>query len=114
MNSFGGFQKYHDFIEVATEAISDVTVEQNGTKKPMWTRREVDEIVIAQVNICGPIFRLFAWINFDILQSTLFLIAGFDTTGTTLTNAIYLLTKNPDVQDRLYREIQERLEIHVL
>lgn len=42
-------KKYHDFIEVATETISDYSKEVDGKKVPMWNREEVNEIVIAQV-----------------------------------------------------------------
>nr|QST15041.1 CYP360A1 protein [Diaphanosoma celebensis] len=82
-------KKYHDFIEVATEALSDTTREVNGNQV-QFTREEIDEIVIG--------------------QSTIFLLAGFDTTATTLTNACYLLAKNPHVQERLHEEIMSKVE----
>nr|QST15044.1 CYP360A4 protein [Diaphanosoma celebensis] len=82
-------KKYHDFIEVATEALSEATREMNGNQV-QFTREEVDELIIA--------------------QSTLFLLAGFDTTATTLTIATYLLAKNPHVQQKLYKEIMNKVE----
>jgi cytochrome P450 len=83
-------QKYHDFVEVATEAIMDYTKEENGKKVPMWEREEVDEIVAA--------------------QSAIFLVAGFDTTATTLTASSFLLAKNPEVQEKLYDQIMSKME----
>lgn len=56
----------------------------------MWNKEEVDEIVIA--------------------QSVIFLLAGFDTTATTLTNTIFSLARNPEVQDKLYEEIMKKHE----
>lgn len=43
-------QKYHDFVEIATEAIMEYTKKVDGKEVPMWNREEVDEIVIAQVD----------------------------------------------------------------
>ena len=77
-----------DFVQVAAESIAEV--KRDGDERPMWTAEEVNEIVVA--------------------QSVVFLLAGFDTTATTLTNACYLLAKHPDVQERLYEAIAARQE----
>ncbi|XP_066961970.1 cytochrome P450 6k1-like [Macrobrachium rosenbergii] len=42
-----------------------------------------------------------------ISQSILFIIVGYDTTATTIAIASYLLSKNPEVQQRLRQELQE-------
>ena len=44
-----------------------------------------------------------------IAQCVLFFVAGFETTGATLTNTIFLLARNPEVQERLYDEVCENL-----
>lgn len=45
-------QNDHDFVESATEAISEYTKDlPDCSKVPLWNVEEVDEIITAQVNI---------------------------------------------------------------
>ncbi|XP_046449629.1 cytochrome P450 3A14-like [Daphnia pulex] len=83
-------EKFHDFIEAADEAISEFTKEVDGKPVPIWTREEIDEIVMG--------------------QSTLFMLAGFDTTAATLTNTCFQLARNPDIQEKLYESIMVKME----
>ena len=80
--------KYNDFIQAATDAIADIKKE--GTNQPMWTKEQVDEIVMG--------------------QSSLFLLAGFDTTATTLVSACFLMARHDDIQEKLYDAISARHE----
>ena len=49
--TFLNYQKFNDFIEAADEAISGYTKVVDGKTVPMWTREDIDEIIIGQVNI---------------------------------------------------------------
>nr|CAH0108323.1 unnamed protein product [Daphnia galeata] len=82
-------KKFNDFIEAADEAISGYTKIVDGKTVPMWTREDIDEIIIG--------------------QSTLFLLAGFDTTATTMTSACFQLARNPDIQEKLYESIAAKM-----
>nr|AKH03523.1 cytochrome P450 3026D3 [Paracyclopina nana] len=42
-----------------------------------------------------------------VATAIVLMVAGYDTTGTTLAYACYQLSKNPDIQDRLRAEIEE-------
>jgi len=80
---------YYDFIELTREAVSDMSKKGVDT----FTNEDVDEIVIA--------------------QSVSFLLAGYDTTATTLTSSSFVLAKNPEIQEKLYNQIAEKIERHV-
>ena len=109
------FQEYHDFIELATESVSEITKEVNGSTVPVFTREEVDEIVIAQVIYANKFTSIIKLLlnNMFIQQASIFLLAGFDTTASTLTHACYMLAKHPDVQEKLYHEVLKKIEKHV-
>ena len=42
-----------------------------------------------------------------VVDSVVFIVAGYETTSTTLTFATYLLAANPEAQERLANEIHE-------
>nr|ATN29099.1 CYP6JB2 [Apolygus lucorum] len=50
--------------------------------------------------------------NSLLSNAFVFFIAGFETTATTLSNAMFELAVNPEVQDRLHKEIAQVLEKH--
>ena len=45
-----------------------------------------------------------------IAQCILFFVAGFETTASTISHALYNLAFNPDVQERLYKELCQALD----
>lgn len=81
----------------------------------MWTKEEVNEIIIAEVSCkaksCFNSYLIFKILNFK--QSMIFLLAGFETTASTLSHTFFQLAKNPKIQEKIYDEIQNKLEHHV-
>ncbi|XP_068226086.1 cytochrome P450 3A40-like [Palaemon carinicauda] len=64
---------------------------QNGTAPGMGVKKNMsDKEIVAN-----------AW---------MFLIAGFDTTANSLTSTAYLLALNPDIQEKLYKELCEHIQ----
>ena len=51
-----------------------------------------------------------------IAQGILFFIAGYDTTGATLSHCFYYLAKNPECQEKLYEELSslEKVDVDTL
>jgi Cytochrome P450 len=89
----------------------EVSKEEAGSRVPMFTSEQVDEIVIAQVrSYFAP--RLTQVTEPDCLlhKSCMFLIAGYDTTATTLSHICFLLARNPEVQDKLHHLTVEKIE----
>ena len=43
-------------------------------------------------------------------QSVIFMVAGFETTGSTLSYLAYVLARNPDIQDKLIQELDEAVK----
>jgi cytochrome P450 family 3 subfamily A len=42
------------------------------------------------------------------------MLAGFDTTATTLTSTCFQLARNPDVQEKLYQSIVAKMKDYVI
>lgn len=59
-------QKFHDFAEIASETISEINKKDGDKVVPMWTKEEVDEIVVAQVKKEFLILKIFKTLKLQI------------------------------------------------
>ncbi|XP_042864014.1 cytochrome P450 9e2-like [Penaeus japonicus] len=88
-------EKRGDFLDLLLEAEipnADAEAMQNGTRSPK-SKQALDDLTI-------------------ISQSVLFLVAGYDTTASTLAFASFLLAKHPEIQQRLRQEMNELIDQH--
>ncbi|VVC95943.1 unnamed protein product [Leptidea sinapis] len=62
------------------------------------------------------LYRGLCWSNIEVsedvivAQAAVFVLGGFDTSGNTLTMAIYELAHHPQIQDKLYKEIKQEVD----
>ncbi|KAJ6218346.1 hypothetical protein RDWZM_009503 [Blomia tropicalis] len=91
----GNIGKANNFIELLLEA--EVENEEEAAKLKLTEESNVDEFGFKKST---------KYITNDelVAQCSLFFLAGYDTTATTLTMASYLLATNPDKQEKLYKE----------
>ncbi|KAE8749398.1 Cytochrome P450 CYP6, partial [Frankliniella occidentalis] len=60
----------------------------------------------------GPVEKQHISIREIAAQCTVFFLAGYETTSSTLTFTLYLLAKHPEVQDKVVEEMREALDKH--
>ena len=46
-------------------------------------------------------------------QSVIFLLAGFDTTANTLTSSCFVLARQPEIQEKIYDLVMEKIDQYV-
>ena len=87
------------------------TREKQGIKANDYLARLMD--LKAQVKE-NPHGENFEGLNNDIInaQGTIFFVAGYETTASTLTSFSYLLAKHPEIQERVYEEVRDVMERH--
>lgn len=97
-------KRNHDINEAA-QTIRNVCRDLIREKKEKLMRNELKDRDILSVALESGVFTEENLVD----QLMTFLAAGHETTATAMTWAIYMLSKNPDVQKRLRAEIRERL-----
>ena len=91
------------FMNVVHETIEDR--EKNNTK-----RKDFMDILLSLRNQATTANGDALTINEIAAQTSLFFLAGFDTTAITLTNCLFELAQNPDIQNKARNVIKEAYE----
>jgi len=83
-------EEFNDFLSLFQQLLSNVTVEEKGEKRKRWTGADLEEIIAA--------------------QALEFMIDGYAGTAMSMSSLVYRLTMHPDIQDKLYADVMEKLD----
>nr|QST15052.1 CYP361A1 protein [Diaphanosoma celebensis] len=88
---------YHnDILQLLLDAAEDDSEGNNNTEDQSDSRRNVAKYLLSDDEIIAN-----AWV---------FLLGGFETTANALTYCSYLLATHPDIQDRVYQELDDTFQ----
>ncbi|KAI2810612.1 hypothetical protein BLOT_001775 [Blomia tropicalis] len=106
--------KGNDFIQLMIDAYAyeDDLKTSNYDSLTATMDEEISSQSMNEPNVSTTTDRTIKKMNHSeiIGQCFVFFIAGFETTAGTLTHVIYELSKNQNIQERLYKEIMEDLD----
>ncbi|KAJ6647417.1 Cytochrome P450 3A14 [Pseudolycoriella hygida] len=116
-----GGQKSNDFLQLLLEADLSVTKDENDSSESHHVNEGKEELEVEKkvLNVKSSGTKKLSDDEI-IAQAVTFLMAGYETTATTLTYATYELALNPRVQQELYDEVNSsvnsngRIEYDVL
>ncbi|GFY77061.1 cytochrome P450 3A31 [Trichonephila inaurata madagascariensis] len=105
-------QTRNDFLQL----LMDTAKEVSEDPKSEFNQKDEDDMaaVYGEVDTNHQVFKSVTKKNLSmdelVAQCVIFFIAGYDTTGSTLAFATYMLALNQDVQEKAYQEIVEVLQ----
>ncbi|GIY32256.1 cytochrome P450 3A21 [Caerostris darwini] len=104
-------QKRNDFLQL----LMDTAKELSEDEKSELNEKEVeDQSVYGEVSTEHQVFKSVSKKNLSldelVAQCVIFFLAGYDTTASTLSFATYQLALNPEVQEKVYKEIVDALK----
>ncbi|GFV66357.1 cytochrome P450 3A31 [Trichonephila clavipes] len=100
-------QTRNDFLQLLMDTAKEVSEDSNSE----FNKNEEDDMaaVYGEVDTKHQVFKSVTKKNLSmdelVAQCVIFFIAGYDTTGSTLSFATYMLALNQDVQEKAYQEI---------
>ena len=104
---------YDDMLQLMVKA--EFNEKQTIEKEDLFDNRHVnlgaEEIENEQKILSQIIGSKYLSEDEIIAQSVVFLLAGYETTASTLTYCLYELSMNEDIQERLYEEISEAHQV---
>jgi hypothetical protein len=101
------FNACSESVDASKDQISDLTQLQKTLTVEVVTRKTKQLFLILDTHF---IYFFLKEIKINVI---LFLLAGFETTSTTLGNCIHVLTKHPEELKKLQEEIDSNLRLEV-
>ncbi|CAG2169564.1 unnamed protein product [Oppiella nova] len=105
-------QKYNDFLQllIDVEKSNDITRDENDINESHHVNEGEEELAVERKALNINVVNKHLTENEILAQAMIFLLAGYETTGTLLSFCTYELALNPHVQEILNKEVNSAID----
>ncbi|CAG2169563.1 unnamed protein product, partial [Oppiella nova] len=105
-------QKYNDFLQllIDVEKTNDITRDENDINESHHVNEGEEELAVERKALNINVVNKHLTENEILAQAMVFLLAGYETTGTLLSFCTYELALNPHVQEILHKEVNSAID----
>ncbi|CAG2165468.1 unnamed protein product [Oppiella nova] len=105
-------KKYNDFLQllIDVEKENDITRDENDVNESHHVNEGEEELAVERKALNINVVNKHLTENEILAQAMVFLLAGYETTGTLLSFCTYELALNPHVQEILHKEVNSAID----